>query len=50
MVKGGIIILDDYGTVAGETEAVDKFIMDNKLDLKIVKPIISNIPSYFIKL
>ena len=26
VVPGGLIVLDDYGTVAGETEAVDEFI------------------------
>ena len=49
VVKGGVIVLDDYGTVAGETEAVDEFIMDNHLDLIINKSSISHIPAYIIK-
>lgn len=43
VVKGGLIILDDYGTVAGETRAVDEFF--NKKEV-IKKLPISHIPAY----
>lgn len=47
VVKGGLIVLDDYGTVAGETKAVDEF-FEGK-DQKIEKLSISHIPSYIRK-
>jgi hypothetical protein len=31
IVRGGILILDDYGTVEGETKAVDEFINDKDI-------------------
>lgn len=34
IVPGGIIVLDDYGTVEGETIAIDKFVKDNNLEIK----------------
>lgn len=48
VVKGGVIILDDYGTVEGETRAVDLFLKDkdyviNKFSFSHTKP------SYIIK-
>jgi len=47
VVPNGIIVLDDYGTVAGETKAVDEFFKDKDID--ILKPSISHIPSYIVK-
>jgi hypothetical protein len=47
VVKGGVIVLDDYGTVAGETKAVDEFIAGK--DVTIEKLSISHIPSYIRK-
>ncbi|MEM9077490.1 MAG: TylF/MycF/NovP-related O-methyltransferase [Bacteroidota bacterium] len=47
IVKGGILMLDDYGTVAGETKAVDEFF--DQADVKIHKPKYYHIPSYVIK-
>lgn len=44
--KGGLLILDDYGTFAGETQAVDEF-FKNKPD--ILKLPLSKRPSYIIK-
>ncbi|MFS0674159.1 TylF/MycF/NovP-related O-methyltransferase [Ornithinibacillus sp. 179-J 7C1 HS] len=43
VVSGGLIVFDDYGTVEGETRAVDEFLLDkeyqiNKLTLSHVKP------------
>jgi hypothetical protein len=48
IVKGGIVMLDDYGTVEGETKAVDEFVsqLDN---LSIYKPPYNYIPCYIIK-
>lgn len=34
IVPGGIIVLDDYGTVEGETIAIDKFVKDNGLKIE----------------
>ena len=44
MVPGGIILFDDYATVAGETKAVDEFLTKKKL--KIEKLSISHIPCF----
>ncbi len=47
LVKGGILMLDDYGTVEGETKAVDEFFKDK--DIQLLKPPFNNIPTYIIK-
>lgn len=48
VVSGGVIILDDYGTVEGETRAVDEFFADKECQLK--KFTFSHTkPSYIIK-
>lgn len=47
VVKGGLIVLDDYGTGAGETRAVDEF-MTGK-DVVIEKLPISHIPAFIRK-
>lgn len=47
VVKGGIVMLDDYGTVEGETKAVDDFFADK--NIQINKPRFNHIPSYIIK-
>ena len=47
IVKGGILMLDDYGTVEGETKAVDEFFAGK--NIQINKPRFNNIPSYIIK-
>ncbi|MFA7342853.1 MAG: TylF/MycF/NovP-related O-methyltransferase [Terrimicrobiaceae bacterium] len=47
VVAGGLIVFDDYGTVAGETKAVDEF-FEGK-DVLIEKLPISHIPAYIRK-
>ncbi len=47
VVKGGVIVFDDYGTVAGETKAVDEFFADK--DVVLEKLPISHIPSFIRK-
>ena len=47
VVPGGVLMLDDYGTVEGETKAVDEF-FEGK-NVKIHKPKYYHIPSYIIK-
>ncbi|MBG97195.1 MAG: hypothetical protein CL866_10100 [Cycloclasticus sp.] len=44
VVSGGIIMMDDYGTVPGETRAIDDFLRDK--NLLIEKLPISHIPAY----
>lgn len=44
VVKGGLIVLDDYGTGAGETKAVDEFLIGR--DVVIEKLPISHIPAF----
>ena len=48
IVKGGILILDDYGTFPGETQAVDEFI--NGQSIKIQKFPFCKTPRYIIKI
>lgn len=47
VVKGGVIIFDDYGTVAGETKAIDEFFCNK--DVEVEKLPISHIPAYIRK-
>lgn len=47
IVSGGLLILDDYGTVAGETIAVDQFFRNKSV--KIQKLAISHVPSFIRK-
>lgn len=47
VVTGGILMLDDYGTVEGETKAVDEFFADKKIIIN--KPRFNYIPSYIVK-
>ncbi len=45
--RGGILIVDDYGTVAGETDAVDEYFADK--DIEIRKLPFSMTPAFIIK-
>jgi hypothetical protein len=47
IVKGGILMLDDYGAVAGETKAVDEFFACQ--NIQIDKPRFYHIPVYIVK-
>ncbi|MDD2651832.1 MAG: macrocin O-methyltransferase [Sulfurimonas sp.] len=47
VVRGGIIMFDDYGTFPGETKAADEFFKDKNLILQ--KLPMSHIPSFVIK-
>lgn len=49
VVKNGIILIDDYGSVAGATEAVDIFLKKNK-NLQLKKLSYYKVPSYIVKL
>ncbi|MCP4552307.1 MAG: dTDP-6-deoxy-L-hexose 3-O-methyltransferase [Bacteroidetes bacterium] len=47
IVKGGILMLDDYGVLEGETKAVDEFFVGQ--NIVINKPKFNYIPSYIVK-
>ena len=47
VVNNGIIVLDDYATVNGETRAIDEFILDKKIVIN--KLSLSHLPSYIVK-
>ncbi|MCX8490517.1 MAG: class I SAM-dependent methyltransferase [Cyclobacteriaceae bacterium] len=47
VIKGGILMLDDYGTVEGETKAVDEFFANKNVIIN--KPRFNYIPAYIIK-
>lgn len=48
VVRGGVIIFDDYGTFPGETKAVDEFFADKDIMIKKL-PQSHWIPAYIIK-
>ena len=48
MVRGGVIVFDDYSIVSGETRAIDEFLSDKSLRLQ--KLSISHRPSFLRKL
>lgn len=48
MVKGGIIVFDDYGTFPGETKAVDEFFRGKNVEIKKLT-ISHKIPAYIVK-
>ena len=47
IVRGGVLILDDYGTFPGETKAVDDYFKDKKVIIR--KFPFAMTPSYIIK-
>ena len=48
VVKNGIILVDDYGTVEGATKVVDNFLKKNK-KLELKKMSFYKVPSFIIK-
>ena len=49
VVQGGLVVFDDYGTVAGETRAIDGFLEKTGREILIEKLPISHIPAYIRK-
>ena len=47
IVPGGILVLDDYGVFPGETEAVDEYFAEERLEIK--KFPFGRTPSYIVK-
>lgn len=47
LVSGGLLVLDDYGTVAGETRAVDEFFRDRGATVR--KLPLAHIPAFVCK-
>ena len=47
IVPGGIVMVDDYGTVSGATDAVDQFIAGR--GLKIEKAPYYQVPAFIVK-
>lgn len=48
LVRGGVLMLDDYGTIEGETKAVDEFFSD-RAQSNIYQAPFAKIPAYLIK-
>lgn len=46
IVLGGLLVLDDYGTVTGETQAVDEFFLKTGTKLWVEKLPISHVPAF----
>ncbi|MBF0250965.1 MAG: class I SAM-dependent methyltransferase [Alphaproteobacteria bacterium] len=49
IVRGGVLILDDYGTFAGETKAVEEFLATLDNPPKILRFPFASTPCYLIK-
>ena len=47
VVKNGLVVFDDFGTVAGETKAIDEFFKEKDVDIE--KLTISHVPSFIRK-
>jgi hypothetical protein len=48
MVRGGLVVVDDYGTVAGATQAIDEFFDENR-ELRLERHSMARIPAFFRK-
>ena len=49
VVSGGIIVIDDYGSVGSASDAIDKFLLDKNLSGIIKKGLYLSNPSYIVK-
>ena len=47
LVKGGIVVVDDYNAVGGASQAIDEFLVDK--GIKLQKLGLSHVPSFFVK-
>lgn len=47
--SGGAVVIDDYNSIAGATNAVDEFIEKRNLKVELKKATYYSVPSYFIK-
>ena len=47
MVKGGVVVIDDYNAVGGATRAVDEFLESKSIAMQ--KLGLSHVPSFFVK-
>ncbi|GAB6888660.1 hypothetical protein JCM13304A_21590 [Desulfothermus okinawensis JCM 13304] len=47
VVRGGLIIFDNYGVIHAETAAIDEFFKD--MDVKLKKMPLSHVPAYLVK-
>jgi len=47
LVRGGVLLMDDYGVFPGETKAVDEFFADQAITIKRLS--LNKTPSYVIK-
>jgi hypothetical protein len=48
IVRGGLLVVDDYGTFPGETRAVDEYFSDTPIEIKKLS-VSHHIPAYVVK-
>jgi hypothetical protein len=47
VVPGGLVVIDDYGTVAGATRAVEELTIAN--DCELLKLLYSHVPAFIVR-
>ena len=47
--SGGVVVIDDYNSIAGATNAVDEFIVKRNLKIQLKKASYYSVPSYIVK-
>jgi len=47
--SGGVVVIDDYNSIAGATNAVDEFIVKRNLKIELKKASYYSVPSYILK-